>query len=61
MKSYVAVTGSLFLLLTLSHVWRAIVERNLSRDPFFVVVTIVATALWIWALRLLRTRSPQKS
>jgi hypothetical protein len=54
MRSYVAVTGVLFFLLTLAHVWRAIVERNLSREPFFVVVTIVATVLWIWALRLLR-------
>jgi hypothetical protein len=54
MKAYIAVTGMLFLLLTLAHVWRVIVERNLASDPFFLVVTIVSTGMAIWALLLLR-------
>ena len=54
MRTYIAVTGTLFLLLTFAHVWRVIVERNLGRDPFFIVVTIVSTGMAIWALRLLR-------
>jgi hypothetical protein len=55
MKAYVLTSGSIFGLLVLAHVLRVIVEGPaLARDPFFVIATIVAGALCIWAVRLLR-------
>ena len=54
MKAYLITTGALFGLLTFAHVWRVIVERNLATDPWYIVITLVAAALSIWAFRLLR-------
>lgn len=54
MKAYVMTTGVVFGLLTLVHVWRAIVERNLATDPFFILITLAAAALCVWAWRVLR-------
>lgn len=53
MRTYVTVTGIIFIMLTLAHVWRAFVETTLIRDPFFIVVTIISTTLAVWAFRLL--------
>jgi hypothetical protein len=56
MKAYVMTTGTVFGLLTLAHVWRAIVEGpHLATDPFFIVITVAAAALCFWAWRLLST------
>jgi hypothetical protein len=60
MKAYVMTTGVVFGLLTLAHVWRAVVEgRHVATDPFFILITTAAAALSLWAWRLLRlsTRS----
>jgi hypothetical protein len=60
MKAYVMTTGVVFSLLTLAHVWRAVVEgRHVATDPFFILITAAAAALSLWAWRLLRlsTRS----
>ena len=55
MKAYVTTTGIIFALLTVAHVWRVFEEgRHLARDPFFVLVTLAAAALCLWAWRLLR-------
>lgn len=55
MKAYVTTTGILFALLAVTHVWRVFEEgRHLARDPFFVLVTLAAAALCLWAWRLLR-------
>ena len=55
MRAYVIVTGALFALLPLVHVWRAIdAEPHLARDPSFVLITIATGALCLWALYLLR-------
>jgi len=54
MKTYVVIAGILFGLLTLAHIWRAFVERQLATDPFFIVVTLVAAFLAVWAGILLR-------
>jgi len=55
MKAYVTTTGVVFGLLTLTHLWRAIEEGpHLATDPWFVLITIAAAALCLWALRLLR-------
>jgi len=59
MKAYVMTTGTVFGLLTLAHIWRVIAEGPyLARDPFFILVTVIAAALCVWAWRVLRL-SPQ--
>ena len=56
MRSYVITTGVAFSLLTLAHVWRAVVEGwGVAKDPWFVLSTLVATSLAIWAWRILAT------
>jgi hypothetical protein len=56
MKAYLAVTGSLFGLLTLVHVWRVIAEsRRMAADPWYILITALSAALCVWAYRLLRT------
>ena len=52
MKNYVTVTGMLFGLLAILHVWRVFEEPHLARDPFFVGVTILAVALSVWSWRV---------
>jgi len=48
-------TGAVFGLLTLAHVLRIIEEgSHLARDPWYVLITMAAGALCLWALRLLR-------
>lgn len=55
MKAYVMTTGAVFGLLTLAHLWRIIEEgRHLVTDPWYVLITIAAGALSLWAWRLLR-------
>jgi hypothetical protein len=55
MKAYLITTGSVFGLLTLAHVWR-IVEQGpqLARNPWWILITLAAAALAVWAWRLLR-------
>ena len=60
MKAYLITTGTVFTLVTAAHVWRAISESAaLARDPWFILLTVLAAALSVWAWRLLRvtTRS----
>lgn len=55
MRAYVMTTGAVFGLLTLVHLWRVMEEGpRLVRDPWFVLFTLVAGALCVWAWRLLR-------
>jgi hypothetical protein len=54
MKAYLATTAALFVLLTVLHIVRATQETNLARDPWFLLVTVLAAALAVWALSLLR-------
>ncbi len=55
MKAYLITTGSVFGLLTLVHVWRIIEEGpQLVRNPWWMLITIAAAALSVWAWRLLR-------
>ena len=58
MKAYVITTGVVFGLLTLAHIWRVFAEdRRLATDPAFVIITVAAAALCLWAWRLLRRSS----
>ena len=55
MKAYVMTTGAVFALLTLVHLLRIILEGpHLATEPFYVLITIAAAGLSIWAWRLLR-------
>ena len=59
MKAYVMTTGAVFGLITLAHVLRVVAEGpRLATDPFFVLLTVLSTALCLWAWRVLHlTRS----
>lgn len=57
MRTYVVVTGIIFGLLTVAHVWRMILEPHLATDPWFLLFTGAAAALMVVAWRVLR-RSP---
>jgi hypothetical protein len=49
-KTYVITTGTVFGLLTLAHIWRAIDEGpHLATDPWFILITVAAAALCLWA------------
>jgi hypothetical protein len=55
MKAYVMTTGVLFGLITLAHVWRVIEEGpGLATDPWYILLTVAAAALCLWAWRLMR-------
>jgi hypothetical protein len=54
-KAYVITTGAVFGLLVLAHVWRVVGEGpRLAKDPWFILFTIVAAAMCLWAGWLLR-------
>jgi uncharacterized membrane protein len=57
MKAYVITTGALFGLLTLAHIWRICVEPHLATDPWFILFTLIALTLSLWAWRLLKRSS----
>ncbi len=59
MRAYVMTTGVVFGLLTLAHVWRAIEEGpHLATEPWYVLITVAAATLSLWAWRLLRRYPP---
>ena len=46
MKAYLITTGTLFGVLALVHIWRAIdAEPKLATDPWYILVTLVAAAM----------------
>lgn len=57
MKAFLVTTGVLFGALTVVHVWRAIVERSVLHEPFFIAVTVAGAILCVWAFGLLRAMS----
>ena len=54
MKSYVIVTGVLFGLVTLAHVWRMFEEPRLTTDPLFLSITTITATLSLMAWRVAR-------
>ncbi len=55
MKAYLAVTSAIFGLIVLAHVWRIVTEnRHLAVEPWFVLLTLAAAGLCLWALTLIR-------
>jgi hypothetical protein len=54
MKAYLITTGVVFALLVVAHVWRVVTEsRHLATEPDFIVITLAAAAMSVWAWRLL--------
>ena len=63
MKAYLIITGSIFGLLAVMHVLRAIDERHsLTTNPVefisMAALGVLAAVLCLWACRLLRQRGP---
>ena len=58
MKAYLITTGAIFALITLAHLLRIIQEgRHLATEPVWVVLTIAAAGLSVWAgFLLMRSR-----
>lgn len=55
MKSYVVASGGIFTLLTLAHIGRIFIEgRHTLTEPVFILFTLIAAALSIWAWFVLR-------
>jgi hypothetical protein len=53
-KIYLIVTGIVFALITLAHIWRAVEEGpHLAAEPWFIVLTVAVAGLCLWAVRLL--------
>jgi hypothetical protein len=55
MKAYLITTAIIFGLITGAHIWRAVAEW--PQDPFFILLTLLAAGLCVWACRLLKTVS----
>jgi hypothetical protein len=53
-RTYVLVTGIIFGLIVLAHVWRGFTEGHLHSEV--VVLTALSAALCGWAVALLRGR-----
>ena len=55
MRAYITVTGILFALLVVVHIWRAIVEgTHIAQDPAVALSTLLSVGMCAWAVTLLR-------
>jgi len=58
MKAYLVTTGVVFGLITLAHIVRMVMEGpHLLKEPLYIVLTLVAAGLSVWAWRLFRVAS----
>lgn len=58
MRTYVLTTGIIFALIFLAHIARIFSEgAHLLSEPIWDLLTIMAAALSLWALRLLRKQA----
>jgi tetrahydromethanopterin S-methyltransferase subunit E len=51
-RAYVVTTGLLFGSIVLLHTWRVIVEPHLATRAWYLLLTLLAAALAVWAWRL---------
>ena len=54
MKAYVITSGAIFALITIAHIAHIAMETHVLREPFFLLLTLLAAALSIWAFVVLR-------
>lgn len=60
MKAYLITTGIIFGLITVAHILRVIFEGiDRAKDPFFILLTMLAAGLCVWAWKLLKTIPPR--
>lgn len=52
MRAFVIVSGTIFGLIVVAHIMRLFYEPHQVRYPLFVVTTLIAAALSVWALCL---------
>jgi hypothetical protein len=58
MKAYIITTGTIFGLLTVAHIWRALAEgSHLAKDRIFLSFTVLSAGLCFWAFRLVKRSS----
>ena len=56
MRAYVITSGIVFSLIVCAHIARAIAEGlSLLKDPIYILTTLAAVALSLWAWSVLRT------
>ncbi len=56
MKPYVITNGTVFGLIVVAHIWRAVVEGpGIAKDPAYIILTVVAAGLALWAWRVLKS------
>jgi hypothetical protein len=55
-KAYVMTTGTVFALIAATHIWRVVAEGlPVAMDPVYIVLTVAAAALSLWARRVLKS------
>jgi len=54
MKAYLLITGGVFALITVAHIWRMALEPNMLTQPWFLLMTFCAAAFSVWAILLFR-------
>ena len=54
MKAYLITTGTVFGLIVIAHLWRISAEPSQIKEPWFVVLTLLAAAFSGWAFSLVR-------
>ena len=54
MKAYVITSGAIFALITIAPIAHIAMETRILREPFFLILTLLAAALSIWAFVVLR-------
>jgi hypothetical protein len=58
MKAYVITSGAIFGLITLAHIARVFAEGpRLAADPLFILLTVAAASLCVWAWRVFKRLS----
>jgi hypothetical protein len=56
-KAYLVTTGLLFGTVAVLHIWRVIVEPHLASHAWYLLLTLLAAALAVWAWRLFRSQA----
>jgi len=54
MRAYIITTGVIFALITIAHVARLATETHVLREPFFLILTLLAAALTVWSVVVFR-------
>lgn len=57
MRIYVGITGAVFGLITILHIFRVAAEGTGVLHPFFVIMTAIAAAISVWSVVVFRKMS----